>query len=129
LAEVEDRDDAAIDATAPREIEHGFEARGPRHVLHDDVRITGEVMPDVAGEQAEEHVMRMAAALALRLAAVLVAVGPAAARDFYKGKTLTIVAGFPAGGGFDRNARPSGRNSSRRPAAKRAIGPRLFDNI
>ena len=42
--------------------------------------------------------------LAAGLAAVAAAV-PAAAQDFYKGKTLTIVVGFSAGGGFDANAR------------------------
>jgi tripartite-type tricarboxylate transporter receptor subunit TctC len=31
--------------------------------------------------------------------------GAAAAQDFYKGKAVTIVAGFTAGGGFDANAR------------------------
>ena len=30
---------------------------------------------------------------------------PAAAQDFYKGKTITIVVGFTPGGGFDANAR------------------------
>jgi tripartite-type tricarboxylate transporter receptor subunit TctC len=37
------------------------------------------------------------------------AVGSAAAQDFYKGKTLTIVVGFSAGGGFDVNARTLAR--------------------
>jgi len=30
---------------------------------------------------------------------------PAAAEDFYRGKTVTVVIGFTPGGGFDRNAR------------------------
>lgn len=37
--------------------------------------------------------------------AALGVVQPAAAQDFYKGKTLTIVVGFTPGGGFDLNAR------------------------
>lgn len=32
-------------------------------------------------------------------------VQPSSAQDFYKGKTLTVVVGFSAGGGFDMNAR------------------------
>jgi tripartite-type tricarboxylate transporter receptor subunit TctC len=34
----------------------------------------------------------------------------AGAEDFYKGKTLTIVVGFTAGGGFDQNARTLARH-------------------
>jgi tripartite-type tricarboxylate transporter receptor subunit TctC len=47
--------------------------------------------------------------------AVLAAVSglPAAAQDFYKGKTLTIVVGFTPGGGFDVNARLLARNIGR----------------
>jgi tripartite-type tricarboxylate transporter receptor subunit TctC len=40
----------------------------------------------------------------------LIACAPAAAEDFYKGKTLTIVVGFTAGGGFDINARTLARH-------------------
>jgi tripartite-type tricarboxylate transporter receptor subunit TctC len=36
---------------------------------------------------------------------ILAALAPAAAEDFYQGKTLTIIVGFTAGGGFDINAR------------------------
>jgi tripartite-type tricarboxylate transporter receptor subunit TctC len=43
--------------------------------------------------------------LALIAAVVLGAPHPASAEDFYKGKTLTIIVGFTAGGGFDQNAR------------------------
>src|SRR5262249_49970384 len=39
------------------------------------------------------------------VAALSVAAAPAAAQDFYRGKTLTILAGFSPGGGFDINAR------------------------
>ena len=38
---------------------------------------------------------------------------PANADDFYKGKTLTIVVGFTAGGGFDINARMLARHIGR----------------
>jgi hypothetical protein len=38
---------------------------------------------------------------------------PAAAQDFYKGKMLTIVVGFTAGGGFDLNARLLARHIGR----------------
>ncbi len=48
--------------------------------------------------------IRCAAVSVFALAAATVA-SPAAAQDFYKGKTLTIVVGFTAGGGFDINAR------------------------
>jgi tripartite-type tricarboxylate transporter receptor subunit TctC len=46
-----------------------------------------------------------AGALGLGLAAAAVATAPAAAQDFYKGKTVTVVVGFTPGGGFDLNAR------------------------
>jgi len=39
--------------------------------------------------------------------------GPAAAQDFYKGKTLTIVVGFTPGGGYDVNARVLARHIGR----------------
>jgi tripartite-type tricarboxylate transporter receptor subunit TctC len=38
---------------------------------------------------------------------------PAAAQDFYKGKTLTILVGFSPGGGFDINARVLARHIGR----------------
>ena len=38
---------------------------------------------------------------------------PAAAQDFYKGKTLTIMVGFSPGGGFDLNARLLARHIGR----------------
>jgi tripartite-type tricarboxylate transporter receptor subunit TctC len=41
---------------------------------------------------------------ALGLGLAVAAVVPAAAQDFYRGKTVTIVAGFTPGGGFDVNA-------------------------
>jgi len=52
--------------------------------------------------------MRMRCAALPVLAAAFsagVAAAAATAQDFYKGKTLTIVAAFPPGGGFDLNAR------------------------
>jgi tripartite-type tricarboxylate transporter receptor subunit TctC len=50
--------------------------------------------------------------LGLALAAGATTV-PAAAQDFYKGKTVTIVVGFTAGGGFDLNARLLARHMGR----------------
>jgi tripartite-type tricarboxylate transporter receptor subunit TctC len=41
----------------------------------------------------------------LALAAALAFAFPARAEDFYKGKTVSVVVGFSAGGGFDINAR------------------------
>jgi tripartite-type tricarboxylate transporter receptor subunit TctC len=40
----------------------------------------------------------------------IVAVTPAVAQDFYRGKTLTILVGFSPGGGFDINARVLARH-------------------
>src|SRR4051794_41581869 len=48
----------------------------------------------------------------LALAAVLFAI-PAAAQDFYRGKTVTILVGFSPGGGFDLNARVLARHIGR----------------
>ncbi len=42
-----------------------------------------------------------------------VATGPAAAQTFYQGKTLTIVVGYSAGGGYDINARLVSRHIGR----------------
>jgi tripartite-type tricarboxylate transporter receptor subunit TctC len=42
-----------------------------------------------------------------------VAGAPAAAQDFYRGKTLTILVGFSPGGGFDINARVLARHIGR----------------
>src|SRR5262249_37344333 len=41
------------------------------------------------------------------------AVAPAAAEDFYQGKTITIMVGFSPGGGFDLNARVLARHVGR----------------
>jgi tripartite-type tricarboxylate transporter receptor subunit TctC len=49
----------------------------------------------------------------LALAAFAGLAAPAAAQDFYKGKTLTLVVGFTAGGGFDLNARLLARHLGR----------------
>jgi tripartite-type tricarboxylate transporter receptor subunit TctC len=56
---------------------------------------------------------RTAPALAGAIVLAAVAVAPAAAQDFYRGKTLTIVVGFSAGGGFDLNARLLARHIGR----------------
>ena len=55
---------------------------------------------------------RMRCFAVLALAAVSVAM-PAAAQDFYRGKTVTILAGFSPGGGFDLNARVLARHIGR----------------
>ena len=49
--------------------------------------------------------MRSARAVGLSLVALLAAAGSAAAQDFYAGKTLTVIAGFPPGGGVDGEMR------------------------
>lgn len=50
------------------------------------------------------HAIAVLALTALCLLGTL-AQGPARAEDFYQGKTLTIVVGYTAGGGYDINAR------------------------
>src|SRR4051812_43397648 len=50
---------------------------------------------------------------ACALAASLAAVSPAGAQDFYRGKTVTIVVGYSAGGGYDQYARLVARNLGR----------------
>ena len=52
----------------------------------------------------------MHAVVTLALAALLLLAPPARADDFYQGKTLTIVVGYTAGGGYDINARLVGRH-------------------
>ena len=48
---------------------------------------------------------RIASCVCVVVLAALGGIQPAAAEDFYKGKTVTIVVGFTPGGGFDLNAR------------------------
>ena len=55
----------------------------------------------------------MHAVVALALAALLLLAPPARADDFYQGKTLTIVVGYTAGGGYDINARVVARHFSK----------------
>ncbi len=57
--------------------------------------------------------MRIMMLLAAGLAACLAIPQRAAAEDFYAGKTLTILVGFSAGGGFDINARALARHIGR----------------
>jgi tripartite-type tricarboxylate transporter receptor subunit TctC len=57
--------------------------------------------------------MRIMMLLAAMLAACLAIPQRAAAEDFYAGKTLTILVGFSAGGGFDINARALARHIGR----------------
>src|SRR5580704_17081823 len=54
----------------------------------------------------------VASALALGIAAAAT-MAPAVAQDFYRGKTITIMVGFTAGGGFDLNARLLARHLGR----------------
>ena len=49
--------------------------------------------------------MRLARAAGLSLVALLAVAGSASAQDFYAGKTLTVIAGFPPGGGVDGEMR------------------------
>jgi tripartite-type tricarboxylate transporter receptor subunit TctC len=49
--------------------------------------------------------VRLARAAGLGLAALLAVAGGALAQDFYAGKTLTVIAGFPPGGGVDGEMR------------------------
>lgn len=56
---------------------------------------------------------RAAPVLALAMLVAAAWAAPARAQDFYKGKTLTIVVGFTAGGGFDLNARMLARHIGR----------------
>src|SRR4030095_12966541 len=55
---------------------------------------------------------RMRRLVFLALIAGLIA-PPAVAQDFYRGKTITILAGFSPGGGFDINARVLARHIGR----------------
>ena len=49
--------------------------------------------------------MRLARAVAASFAALLAMAGSASAQDFYASKTLTVIAGFPPGGGVDGEMR------------------------
>ena len=57
--------------------------------------------------------MRIVMLLTAMLAACFAIPQQAAAEDFYAGKTLTILVGFSAGGGFDINARALARHIGR----------------
>src|SRR5215510_2675543 len=52
-------------------------------------------------------------ACVLAVAGAVAAIAPAAAQDFYRGKTITILVGFSPGGGFDINPRVLARHLSR----------------
>src|SRR5262249_56662405 len=51
--------------------------------------------------------------LAMATLAAIAVAAPAAAQDFYRGKTITIMVGFSPGGGFDINARVLARHLGR----------------
>ena len=55
----------------------------------------------------------MNAAASLAFAVLLSFIAPAHADDFYQGKTLTIIVGYTAGGGYDINARLVSRHIGR----------------
>src|SRR5262245_36081736 len=57
--------------------------------------------------------VRFARAVSLIAAALLAFAGSAGAQDFYAGKTLTVVAGFPPGGGVDGEMRVLTRHLAR----------------
>jgi tripartite-type tricarboxylate transporter receptor subunit TctC len=59
------------------------------------------------------RICRTAACVLALGAGTATMVSPAAAEDFYKGKTLNIVVGFTSGGGFDLNARLLARHIGR----------------
>ena len=54
-------------------------------------------------------------------AAALLLASPAAAADFYQGKTLTIIVGFTAGGGYDLTARLYARHWDRHIAGNPSV--------
>ena len=56
---------------------------------------------------------RMESVCALGALICAVTAAPAAAQDFYKGKTISIIAGFSPGGGYDVNARVLARHMGR----------------
>jgi tripartite-type tricarboxylate transporter receptor subunit TctC len=58
-------------------------------------------------------IWRVIARTAALATCAIFAAAPAVAQDFYRGKTLTIVVGFTAGGGFDVNARLLARHIGR----------------
>lgn len=57
--------------------------------------------------------MRLLRQTALAFVAFAVAAGQAGAQHFYQGKTLTVVVGYSAGGGYDINARLIARHIGR----------------
>jgi tripartite-type tricarboxylate transporter receptor subunit TctC len=57
--------------------------------------------------------MKIARAAALALALIARFATPAAAEDFYKGKTVTLVVGYAPGGSYDLNARLIARHLGR----------------
>src|SRR5579859_5737164 len=56
---------------------------------------------------------RRATLAMLALVTLPAAIEPATAEDFYRGKTLTMIVGFSAGGGFDVNGRLLARHIGR----------------
>src|SRR5262245_49379351 len=60
----------------------------------------------------EDEMILRSCAIAIAAGAITAA-SPAAAQDFYRGKTITILVGFSPGGGFDINARVLARHIGR----------------
>jgi tripartite-type tricarboxylate transporter receptor subunit TctC len=59
------------------------------------------------------HLLTAAGVAALCLAAAIAPVRADAVADFYKGKTVSLIAGFPPGGGYDTYARVLARHYGR----------------
>src|SRR3954447_22373932 len=57
--------------------------------------------------------MNTARILTFSLAAAVLGMAPAQAEDFYQGKTVSLVVGYSAGGGYDINARLISRHIGR----------------
>ncbi len=57
--------------------------------------------------------MKRSGILSLIMALIAIGGAPAQAEDFYKGKTIRLVVGFSAGGGFDTYARALARHMSK----------------
>ncbi len=65
--------------------------------------------------------MRVFMRLLLGLACLAVAIGPAGAEDFYRGKTITLIVGSGEGGGYDQYARLLARHMGKYIAGEPAI--------
>jgi tripartite-type tricarboxylate transporter receptor subunit TctC len=101
------RNERAVPPAAPAYHEDGFVARIAARTIPERWAVG-----DRSGDD-EECVMTICRAVPALAVAIFAAIAPAAAQDFYKGKTVTIVVGFTPGGGFDLNARLLARHMGR----------------